>query len=144
VTILKNLYGYLVEQNYLMGNLWSAVGVPRTSGPKVNAGRSFGLAQWQFSEGQVKMLPATSPSRLHQVGIQNWEDRTGRKKMGQRRLEQLRGQRNWPRLRRYGIVKKKVAPCPVAPSAQMWPPWRSMMRCTAARPTPVPSNSFEA
>jgi hypothetical protein len=34
VTILKNLYGFLVDQNYLMGNPWSAVGVPRTSGPK--------------------------------------------------------------------------------------------------------------
>ena len=45
VTILQNLYGFLVDQNYLMGNPWSAVGVPRTAGPKVNAGRSFSLAQ---------------------------------------------------------------------------------------------------
>jgi len=31
-------------------------------------------------------------------------------RMGQRRLKELRGQRNWPRLRRYGIAKKNVAP----------------------------------
>lgn len=66
VTILKNLYGFLVDQNYLMGNPWSAIGVPRTSGPKVNAGRSFSLAQWRFIEAQLKMLTATSPTSAHQ------------------------------------------------------------------------------
>ncbi len=69
VTILKNLYGFLVDQNYLMGNPWSAVGVPRTSGPKVNAGRSFNLAQWQFIEGQLKMLPATSANARLTFGL---------------------------------------------------------------------------
>lgn len=60
VTILKNLYGFLVDQNYLMGNPWSAVGVPRSAGPKVNAGRSLSLAQWSFVKQQLGMLPATS------------------------------------------------------------------------------------
>lgn len=69
VTILKNLYGFLVDQNYLMGNPWSAVGVPRTSGPKVNAGRSFSLAQWQFIEAQLKMLPATSANQRLTFGL---------------------------------------------------------------------------
>lgn len=69
VTILKNLYGFLVDQNYLMGNPWSAVGVPRTSGPKVNAGRSFSLAQWQFIEAQLKMLPATSSNQRLNFGL---------------------------------------------------------------------------
>ena len=69
VTILKNLYGFLVDQNYLMGNPWSAVGMPRTSGPKVNAGRSFSLAQWQFIEGQLKMLPATSANQRLTFGL---------------------------------------------------------------------------
>jgi len=59
LTILKNLYGFLVDQNYLMGNPWSAVGVPRSAGPKVNAGRSFSLAQWAFIDQQLAMLPAT-------------------------------------------------------------------------------------
>ncbi len=69
VTILKNLYGFLVDQNYLMGNPWSAVSVPRTSGPKVNAGRSFSLAQWGFIEGQLKMLPATSANQRLVFGL---------------------------------------------------------------------------
>ncbi len=69
VTILKNLYGFLVDQNYLMGNPWSAVGVPRTAGPKVNAGRSFTLAQWEFIEGRLKMLPATSANQRLSFGL---------------------------------------------------------------------------
>jgi site-specific recombinase XerD len=69
VTILKNLYGFLVDQNYLMGNPWSAVGVPRTSGPKVNAGRSFSVAQWAFIEGQLKMLPETSANQRLTFGL---------------------------------------------------------------------------
>jgi len=69
VTILKNLYGFLVDQNYLMGNPWSAVGVPRTSGPKVNGGRSFSLAQWSFIEAQLKMLPETSAHQRLTFGL---------------------------------------------------------------------------
>ena len=69
VTILKNLYGFLVDQNYLMGNPWSAVSVPRTAGPKVNAGRSFSLAQWVFIEGQLKILPATSANQRLTFGL---------------------------------------------------------------------------
>jgi len=69
VTILKNLYGFLVDQNYLMGNPWSAVGVPRSAGPKVNAGRSFGLAQWDFIERQLKMLTSTSANQRLTFGL---------------------------------------------------------------------------
>ena len=69
VTILKNLYGFLVDQNYLMGNPWSAVGVPRAAGPKVNAGRSFSLAQWAFIESQLDMLPATCANRRLTFGL---------------------------------------------------------------------------
>jgi hypothetical protein len=35
-----------------------------------------------------------------------------------------------------------VAPPSTAPSAQVRPPWRSMMRRTLARPMPVPGNSL--
>ena len=52
-----------------MGNPWSAVGVPRTSGPKVNADRSFSLAQWQFIEGQLEMLPTTSANQRLTFGL---------------------------------------------------------------------------
>lgn len=69
ITILKNLYGFLVDQNYLMGNPWSAVGVPRSPGPKVNAGRSLTLAQWQFVQGQLEMLPETSANQRLRFAI---------------------------------------------------------------------------
>jgi site-specific recombinase XerD len=69
VTILKNLYGFLVDQNYLMGNPWSAVSVPRNAGPSVNAGRSFTLAQWNFIEVQLKTLPATSANQRLTFGL---------------------------------------------------------------------------
>ena len=69
ITILKNLYGFLVDQNYLMGNPWSAVGVPRSAGPKVNAGRSFSLAQWQFIEGRLLGLEGTSANRRLTFGL---------------------------------------------------------------------------
>jgi len=69
VTILKNLYGFLVDQNYLMGNPWSAVGVPRSAGPKVNAGRSLTVAQWGFAKQQLAMLPNTSAHARLRFGL---------------------------------------------------------------------------
>lgn len=69
VTILKNLYGFLVDQNYLMGNPWSAVSVPKSSTPKVNAGRSFSVAQWRFIEGQLEQLPESSTNERLRFGL---------------------------------------------------------------------------
>ncbi len=69
VTILKNLYGFLVDQNYLMGNPWSAVSVPRSAAPKVNTGRSFSLAQWQFIERQLALLTACSTNSRLKFGL---------------------------------------------------------------------------
>ena len=66
---MKNLYGFLVDQNYLMGNPWSAVGVPRTLGPKLNAGRSFSQAQWKFIERQLQMLGARAAHQRLQFGL---------------------------------------------------------------------------
>ena len=39
---------------------------------------------------------------------------------------------------RSGSTKMNCAPSPGAASAQIWPPWRSMMRRTDASPMPVP------
>ena len=63
VTILRNLYGFLVDQNYLMGNPWSAVSVPKSADPKVNAGRSLTVKQWRFVEGQLDQLGTHSTDR---------------------------------------------------------------------------------
>ena len=69
VTVLKNLGGFLVDQNYLMGNPWSAVSAPPAAGPKVNAARSFSLAQWGFIEVQLKVLPETSANQRLTFGL---------------------------------------------------------------------------
>ena len=69
VTILKNLYGFLADQNYLMGNPWSAVGVPKSQGPKVNAGRSLTVAQWRFVRQQLDMLATTSANTRLAFGL---------------------------------------------------------------------------
>ncbi|NRF72263.1 hypothetical protein HLB44_35290 [Aquincola sp. S2] len=50
MSILANLYAFLVEQNYLMGNPWRAVTPPRVAGPSIDVGRSLTQAQWQFAE----------------------------------------------------------------------------------------------
>lgn len=48
VTILKNLYAFLGDQNYLMGNPWSGVAVPRATRPGLDVGRSLTAQQWRF------------------------------------------------------------------------------------------------
>ena len=67
-TILGNLYGFLVDQNYLMGNPWSSVTVPR--GPvRVNAGRSFTAGQWAFIEEEIQALASTSANQRLKVAL---------------------------------------------------------------------------
>ena len=60
LTVLRNLYGFLNSQNYLAGNPWASVSVPRVSTPSMNAGRSFTLSQWEFIQGQMDRLPPSS------------------------------------------------------------------------------------
>ncbi len=45
---LKNLYTFLGNQNYLMGNPWSGIAVPRRAAPGAAANRSFTKDQWAF------------------------------------------------------------------------------------------------
>ncbi|MBI5255733.1 MAG: tyrosine-type recombinase/integrase [Burkholderiales bacterium] len=60
VTVLKNLYAFWADKNYVMGNPWTGVTVPRSSEPRINTGRSLTMAQWRFALGQAKQLPKTS------------------------------------------------------------------------------------
>ena len=69
LTILKNLYTFLVDQNYLMGNPWSSIRVSRNQGPKVNAGRSFSVAQWHFIQEQLKQQPDSSATERLSFGL---------------------------------------------------------------------------
>ncbi|MEN7527702.1 phage integrase family protein [Cupriavidus sp. DL-D2] len=60
IGVLNNLYRFLVDQNYLMGNPWHGVHVPRTAAPKLDVGRSFTEAQWNFVRTEATALPQTS------------------------------------------------------------------------------------
>jgi site-specific recombinase XerD len=63
VTILKNLYKFLVDQCYLIGNPWHGVDLPAAVGARIDTGRSFTRAQWRFIEAQLDQLPDTSAYR---------------------------------------------------------------------------------
>jgi site-specific recombinase XerD len=70
VTILKSLYAYLVDHNYLMGNPWAGVGVPKSAAPRVNAGRSFTRAQWRFVLQQLETRGDSSVERRLAVALE--------------------------------------------------------------------------
>lgn len=55
VSILKNLYGFLVDQNYLMGNPWSAVQAPRAARLGLDVSRSLTAEQWLFVRRQADL-----------------------------------------------------------------------------------------
>ena len=60
ITILKSLYKFLVDQCYLIGNPWNGIALPKMAGARINKGRSFTQAQWDFIEQQLTLLPDTS------------------------------------------------------------------------------------
>lgn len=70
VKILANLYAFLVDQAYLIGNPWSAIAVPKRLGPDIHVGRAFTAGQWQFIERQVDMLPNTPTSQRLAFALQ--------------------------------------------------------------------------
>jgi len=69
LTVLKNLYAFLVDQNYLMGNPWRAISVPRSATPRLQTGRSLSPAQWQWVEQQADALESTSAHRRLRLAL---------------------------------------------------------------------------
>ncbi|MGZ5799462.1 MAG: phage integrase family protein, partial [Burkholderiaceae bacterium] len=63
ITILKSFYKFLVDQCYLVGNPWNGITIPKGSLARMNRGRSFTQAQWDFIQGQLNQLPDTSANR---------------------------------------------------------------------------------
>ncbi|CAD5366697.1 Int, tyrosine-based site-specific recombinase [Rubrivivax sp. A210] len=53
VSILKNLYGFLVDQAYLIGNPWSAVPMPQVIRQGLDTSRSLTGEQWAFVREQA-------------------------------------------------------------------------------------------
>jgi len=67
LTVLQNLYRYLVDTNYLIGNPWQGIAFSKKkTGKKAtrpDAGRSFTQAQWQFMQNKLAALSDTSANR---------------------------------------------------------------------------------
>ena len=63
VTHLKNLYRFLTDQNYLMGNPWVGVAMPRTTGQRIATSRSFTNDQWAFVGEQLKSYDNSEKSQ---------------------------------------------------------------------------------
>lgn len=67
--VLNNLYRFLVDQNYLMGNPWHGVHAPHSATPKLDVGRSFTEAQWAYVCEQLAALPYTSANLRLQLAL---------------------------------------------------------------------------
>ena len=62
IMVLRNLFSYLQDQAYLVGNAWSHITVPNSAVPRMNVGRAFTQAQWRFLNDRAGALPPTSAS----------------------------------------------------------------------------------
>jgi site-specific recombinase XerD len=62
ITVLKNLYGFLVDHAYVVKNPWTAIGVPKAR-RGADPNRSFTHTQWQFVERRLATLPVTCAAR---------------------------------------------------------------------------------
>lgn len=69
VTILKNLYAFLVDQGYLMGNPWSAVAKPSTVRPGLDVSRSLTAAQWRAVRSQADAAGGHSTARRLRLAL---------------------------------------------------------------------------
>ncbi len=68
ITILKNLYKFLVDQHYLIGNPWDSVTLPK-SDSRTGKERRFARQQWAFIEDQLALLPATSANQRLRIAL---------------------------------------------------------------------------
>lgn len=67
--VLNNLYRFLADQNYLMGNSWHGMHVPREARPALDVWRSLTKDQWAFVLAQLDALPPTSAHQRLQVAL---------------------------------------------------------------------------
>ncbi len=69
VTILKNLYAFLVDQGYLIGNPWSAVAKPRSARQGLDVSRSLTAAQWRAVRAQADAAGAHSTAQRLRLAL---------------------------------------------------------------------------
>lgn len=70
ITILKNLYRFLVDQRYLAGNPWDGVALPKIAQARISKARGLNEVQWLFVEEQLDRLPDTSANRRLNFAVQ--------------------------------------------------------------------------
>jgi site-specific recombinase XerD len=70
VRILGNLFNFLAQQNYLAGNPWAGIGLPKNQTPRVDVGRSFTAAQWRFVRRRLASLPDSDMNRRLRLALE--------------------------------------------------------------------------
>ena len=60
IMVLRNLFSYLQDQAYLVGNAWSHITVPNSAVQSMNVSRAFTHAQWRFLNERAAKLGSES------------------------------------------------------------------------------------
>nr|WP_255503280.1 tyrosine-type recombinase/integrase [Cupriavidus sp. UME77] len=69
MSVLHNLFAFLVKQGYLRANPWPAVRPPVTPREGLDTGRALTAAQWQTVREVLDRLPRTPANRRLQVAL---------------------------------------------------------------------------
>ena len=69
VGVLANQYRYLNDKNYLAGNPWQGIHVPKSAKPELDVGRSLTEDQWAVVSSCLTRLPPTSANHRLQVAL---------------------------------------------------------------------------
>ncbi|MGT2460105.1 phage integrase family protein (plasmid) [Cupriavidus basilensis] len=69
IGVLANLYKYLNDKNYLAGNPWQGIHVPRGAQPALDVGRSLSEDLWAFVCARLAQLPSTSANQRLKVAL---------------------------------------------------------------------------
>ena len=62
IMVLRNLFSYLQDQAYLVGNAWSHITVPNSAVQSMNVGRAFTQSQWKFLNDRAAAQGSDSAS----------------------------------------------------------------------------------
>lgn len=69
MSVLGNLFGFLVQQGYLVGNPWRAVAAPRRLPRGPDIGRGLTSTQWAWVREALSRLPAGLGSQRLQIAL---------------------------------------------------------------------------
>ncbi|QYY33747.1 site-specific integrase (plasmid) [Cupriavidus pinatubonensis] len=69
IGVLANLYRFLNDKNYLSGNPWQGIHVPRSAKPKLDVGRSLTEEQWNYVAARLATLPESSANQRLRLAL---------------------------------------------------------------------------